>query len=107
MTPDAILLSPPLLKRKFREMASNLFKGFCLDKVTALFLALAIGWQVGCGRPIWVADELHDSKAWFVRKNAVLALHIGKVISPIPENCIWTVKKGGDHKTAAHIFSAA
>ena len=85
MTPDAILLSPPLLRRKFREMASNLFKGFCLDKVTALFLALAIGWQAGCGRPLWVADEPDVFKAWFVRKNAVPAPHIGNVISPVPE----------------------
>ena len=107
MTLNAILLSPPLLRRKFREMASNLFKGFCLDKVTSLFLALAIGWQVGCGRPSWVADEPHVSKAWFVRRNALLAPHIGNVISPIPENCIRTIKKGGDHKTAAHIYSAA
>ena len=54
---------------------------------------------MGCGR-------VHDSMAWFVWKNAVLAPHIGNVISSIPENCIRTVKKGGDHKTAARMISA-
>ena len=106
MTPDAILLSPPLLRQKFREMASNLFKGFCIDKVTALFLALAIGWQGGYGRHLWVADEPHFPKASFVTKNAVLALHIGNVISTVLESCIRTGKKGGDHKNAARMISA-
>ena len=41
-----------------------------------------------------------------MRKNAVLAPHIGNVISLIPKNCIRTVKKGGDHKTAARMISA-
>ena len=41
-----------------------------------------------------------------MRKNAVIAPYIGNVISLIPENCIRTVKKGGDHKTAARMISA-
>ena len=106
MTPDTILLSPLLLRRKFWEMASNLFKGFCLDKVTALFLAFAIGWQLGCDGHCWVADEPHVPKAWLVMENTVLEPHIGNVISPVPKNCIRTGKKGGDHKTAARMISA-
>ena len=36
----------------------------------------------------------------------MLALHIDNVISLIPENCMRTVNKGGDHKNAARMISA-
>ena len=42
-----------------------------------------------------------------MRKNAVLTPHIGNVISPIPENCIRIIKKGGDHRTAAYMYLVA